>query len=91
MPYEQILYPQYRDADPDGLIGLKGAMHYFQDGHTWFMHAYSKGNDVLPEQYGAAWVYTHRTIQNYGNRKVLNPWTKSVCPSICTLEDHENP
>ena len=31
MPFEQTILPQYRDADPDGLIGLKGCMHYFQE------------------------------------------------------------
>lgn len=58
MPFEQTILPQYRDADPDGLIGLKGCMHYFQDIHTYYMHNIHKGNDELPEQYGAAWVYT---------------------------------
>ena len=38
MPFEQTILPQYRDADPDGLIGLKGCMHYFQDIHTYYMH-----------------------------------------------------
>ena len=56
MPFEQTILPQYRDADPDGLIGLKGCMHYFQDIHTYYMHSIHKGNDELPEQYGAAWV-----------------------------------
>ena len=45
MPFEQTVHPQYRDAEADGLIGLKGAMHYFQDTHTWFMHSLHKGND----------------------------------------------
>ena len=58
MPFAQTVMPQYRDADHDGLIGLKGCMRYFQDAHTWYMHSMNKGNDVLPEQYGAAWIYT---------------------------------
>ena len=58
MSFKQIMMPQYRDADQDGLIGLRGSMHYFQDIHTWYMHSVNKGNDVLPEQYGAGWVYT---------------------------------
>ena len=62
MPFEQTFQPQYRDADPDGLIGLRGAMHYFQDIHTWFMHSIHKGNDELPEQYGCGWVYTRYLV-----------------------------
>ncbi len=58
MPFQQTILPQFRDADPDGLIGLKGSMHYFQDIHTYYMHIFHKGNDELPELYGAAWVYT---------------------------------
>ena len=50
MPFEQTILPQYRDADPDGLIGLKGCMHSFQDIHTYYMHSIHKGNDELPEQ-----------------------------------------
>ena len=49
MPFHQTIYPQFRDADPDGLVGLRGAMRYFQDIHTWFFHAIDKGNDVLPQ------------------------------------------
>ena len=26
--------------------------------YTYFMHAIEKGNDVIPEKYGAAWIYT---------------------------------
>ncbi|MBQ8162454.1 MAG: hypothetical protein IJ083_17140, partial [Clostridia bacterium] len=58
MPFSQTFLPQFRDADADGLIGLRGCMHYFQDIHTYYMHSLHKGNDELPEQYGAAWVYT---------------------------------
>ncbi len=79
MPFEQILMPQYRDADPDGLIGLKGAMHSFQDIHTWFMHSIHKGNDELPEQYGCAWVYTRCLVSlvrkvDYTEPMALQAW-----------------
>ena len=64
--FKQTVMPQYRDADEDGLIGLRGAMRYFQDIHTWYFHSVEKGNDVLPEKYGAGWVYTrfHVRLQN---------------------------
>ena len=34
MPYTQTIQPQFRDADEDGLIGLRGCIRYFQDIHT---------------------------------------------------------
>ena len=58
MPFAQTVMPQFRDADEDGLIGIRGCMRCFQDIHTWYMHSMNKGNDVLPEQYGAAWIYS---------------------------------
>ena len=79
MPFEQTILPQYRDADPDGLIGLKGCMHYFQDIHTYYMHSIHKGNDELPEQYGAAWVYTRYHVSlkhklDYTDSAQLSTW-----------------
>lgn len=79
MPFVQTFQPQYRDADPDGLIGLKGAMHYFQDIHTWFMHSIHKGNDELPEKYGSAWVYTRYLVTltqkiDYTDSITLDAW-----------------
>ena len=79
MIFEQTLLPQYRDAEADGLIGLKGAMHYFQDIHTWFMHSIHKGNDELPEKYGSAWVYTRYLVSlirkiDYTDQIVLQTW-----------------
>ena len=56
MLFQLQVNPQFRDADHDGLIGLRGCMRYFQDAHTYFMHAIEKGNDVIPEKYGAAWI-----------------------------------
>ena len=79
MPFEQTFFPQYRDAEADGLIGLKGAMHYFQDIHTWFMHSIHKGNDELPEKYGSAWVYTRYLVSllkkiDYTDQIALQAW-----------------
>ena len=50
--------PQFREADADGLIGLRGYMNYFQDVATHYMHILHKGNDTLPEDYGIVWLYT---------------------------------
>ena len=79
MPFEQTILPQYRDADPDSLIGLKGCMHSFQDIHTYYMHSIHKGNDELPEQYGAAWVYTRYHVSlkhklDYTDSAQLSTW-----------------
>ena len=46
MPFVQKDLPQYHYADDDALIGLRGAMYYFQNIHTWHLHSVDKGNDV---------------------------------------------
>ena len=79
MPFIKTIQPQFRDADEDGLIGLRGCMRYFQDIHTWYMHDLDKGNDVLPERYGAAWVYTRYRLRvfhklDYTDSATLTTW-----------------
>ena len=98
MPFEQTFRPQYRDADADGLIGLRGCMHYFQDIHTWFMHSIGKGNDVLPEQYGAAWVYTRYHVSlrrklDYTDTVLATAWMEPYRQPVllnidCVLRQH---
>ncbi len=58
MPFIQKDLPQYHYADDDGLLGLRGAMYYFQNIHTWHLCSVGKGNDVLPQKYEAGWIYT---------------------------------
>lgn len=58
MVFEKDYMPQFREADPDGFIGLRGYMSYFQDVATHYMHNLDKGNDVIPEKYGISWMYT---------------------------------
>ena len=79
MPFTQTVMPQYRDADEDGLIGIRGATRYFQDIHTWYFHSINKGNDVLPEAYGAGWVYTRYHVEllqkmDYSATAELTAW-----------------
>ena len=50
--------PQYREADNDGLIGMKGYLNYFQDMAGLFIHQIGKGNDVLRKDYHTFWMYT---------------------------------
>ncbi len=78
MPFTQTVMPQFRDADEDGLIGIRGCMRCFQDIHTWYMHSMNKGNDVLPEQYGAAWIYTRYQIQLFRKLDYSGPVTLST-------------
>lgn len=92
MLFHQTVYPQFRDADHDGLIGLRGCMRYFQDGHTYFMHAIQKGNDVIPEQYGAAWIYTQYHVKikrktGYDGPFLLKQWIQPYRrPLLLTLD-----
>ena len=65
MPFSQTIQPQFRDSDSDGLVGLRGCLRYFQDIHTWYLHAMDKGNDVVPERYGTAWIYTRYRMRLY--------------------------
>lgn len=58
MVFEKDYMPQFRETDPDGFIGLRGYMSYFQDVATHYMHNLDKGNDVIPEKYGISWMYT---------------------------------
>ena len=81
MPFVQEYRPQIRDADLDGHVGLRGGMRCFQDVHTGYMHGIGKGNDVLPGQYGAVWVYTRCLIRMerklaYGEPAVLTAWVE---------------
>lgn len=68
MIFEKDYLPQFRDADRDGYVGLRGYMNYFQDMATHYMHNIQKGNDTLPEEYGIVWMYTK--YQMHINRKV---------------------
>lgn len=58
MVFEKDYLPQFREADRDGYVGLRGYMNYFQDMATHYMHNIQRGNDTLPEEYGIVWMYT---------------------------------
>lgn len=54
-------------------------MRYFQDIHTWYFHSINKGNDVLPEAYGAGWIYTRFHVKlmqkmDYSGPVKLTSW-----------------
>ena len=58
MILEKEYAPQYREADEDGKIGIKGYINYFQDMAGEFMYRIGKGNAILREQYQTFWMYT---------------------------------
>ena len=92
MLFQLQVNPQFRDADHDGLIGLRGCMRYFQDAHTYFMHSINNGNDVIPEQYGAAWIYTQYHVKisrkiDYNDPLQLKQWFQPYRrPLLLTLD-----
>ena len=92
MPFVQTVMPQFRDADADGLVGLRGCMRACQDIHTWYMHALEKGNDTLPERYGAAWIYTRYQIRlqrklDYSGPAELAAWIEPGRQAVRAMID----
>lgn len=61
--YVRDYLPMFRDSDAQGLIGARAYLYYFQDMSTLHLHQVGKGNDTLPETYGAAWIYTKYKIK----------------------------
>ena len=57
--------PMFRDSDAQGLIGIRAYLYYFQDMATEHLYHMGKGNDTLPETYGAAWLYTKYKMHVY--------------------------
>ena len=94
MPFIQKDLPQYHYADDDGLIGLRGAMYYFQNVHTWHLHSVGKGNDVLPREYEAGWIYTRyhvvlRQKMDYTGELTLRAWMEPYRQPVLVNENVE--
>ena len=64
MVYEKSFLQHFRDADADGLIGAKGYFGFLTDVASEQLHFEDKGNDSIPEKYGAAWIYTKCRLQD---------------------------
>lgn len=58
MIYSKRLLPLFRDSEANGSIGLRGYMYMFQDTAGGHSHSLGKGNDTLPYDYNASWIYT---------------------------------
>ena len=65
MVHKMDFLQHFRDAEANGLIGVRGYQSYFQDAATEYMYHLGKGNDILPEQYHMAWVYTKYRLHVY--------------------------
>ena len=94
MPFIQKDLPQYHYADDDGLIGLRGAMYYFQNIHTWHLHSIDKGNDVLPQKYEAGWIYTRYHVvlkqkMDYRGELTLRAWMEPYRQPVLVNENIE--
>ena len=94
MPFIQKELPQYHYADDDGLIGLRGAMHYFQNIHTWHLRSIDKGNDILPQKYEAGWIYTRYHValkqkMDYRGELTLRAWMEPYRQPVLVNEDVE--
>ena len=73
MQFEQEIVPQYREADADGTIGLKGYLVYCQDAATWHMHSFGLCNDTMIDDLGVAWMYTKCRIKIFARADFYAP------------------
>lgn len=69
MPFIQKDLPQYHYADDDGLIGLRGVMHYFQNINTWHFHS------VILR------CFRTPTTAASGGNSPRKKWKSASCPS----------
>lgn len=56
--YSIDLFPEFRDADEDGLIGLRGYMNLFQDHAAKYLYSKGLGSNRLRREFKKAWLYT---------------------------------
>ena len=61
--YTEEKVQEFRDADADGAVGMRGYLEYFQDAAATYMHRFGWGNDTMHEHYGVSWVYTRYRMQ----------------------------
>jgi len=85
-------FPQFREADADGLVGLRGYMSYFQDSATRFMHNLHLGNDTLPEEQGICWIYSKYKMHIFHRVGFTTPlqlecWVEEKKPAVRLYQD----
>ena len=85
-------FPQFREADADGLVGLRGYMNYFQDTATRYMHDLHLGNDTMPEERGICWVYSKYKLHICRKVGFTGPiqmkcWVEDQKPTVRLYQD----
>ena len=63
--YTEEFIPRFRDAEADGLLGIRGYFNLFQDMASAHMFMLGIGNDKLPERTGCAWLFTKYKLWVY--------------------------
>ncbi len=81
--YTEELIPRFRDAEADGLLGIRGYFNLFQDMACAHMHLLELGNDRLPERTGCAWLFTKYKLHinersDFETRLKLETWIEPV-------------
>ena len=71
--YTEEFIPRFRDAEVDGLIGVRGYFNLFQDLTSAHMYQYGLGNDKLPERTGCAWIFTKYKLHVYSKSDFDTP------------------
>lgn len=87
--FENSFWPQYRDADDDAKIGLRGYMNYFQDITSHHIFDMEFGNKHIYPKYGKIWIVTKYKLKilnkiEFTNEKITaKTWIeKSTSPVV---------
>lgn len=72
---------QFRDADPDGMLGMRGFMNSFQEWVGKYQLTLGIGVNVLYPRYGLVWIYSKFRAQllekvPYGEMVEATVWTE---------------
>ncbi len=85
--YIEEAVPKFRDAEADGLLGIRGYFNLFQDLACIHMYQYDLGNDKLPERTGCAWIFTKYKLHVYkksdfDTKLRMETWLEPVCSPL---------
>lgn len=93
MSFSLTFLPRFRESEADAKVGVKGYVNYFQDIASGYFHSIGKGNDTLPYQYGAAWVYSKYKLKilektDFSEDITLTSWV-SKCDPVRVWQEME--
>ncbi len=77
--FTNIFWPQFRDADNDGLIGLRGMMGYFQDVTSHQMYELNHGNAFISKTFNKVWIITKYTLKILKKINFINTELEIKC------------